>query len=769
MRSNLGDPSCEEVRRGPWLRQKVMGKGAFGSVTLWRNKETNDDLCIKQCHALELSSKHKEQWQKECTIMLKLRHPNVVQGLPTPPELEPDSLEIPVLALEYCEGGDLRRVLNRPENCCGLPEQQVRAITKDTSMAIEYLHKQKIVHRDLKPENIVLKPLGNNKFQYKLIDLGYAKDVSAGSICRSFVGTEQYLAPELFTTANYPGQHYNSNVDYWCLGTTVFECIVGFRPFFHGVPAVQWLQYVCNKKPDHICGIFNLENNVVFSSSIPSPHFLCRYSTHVFEQWLRLMLMYDSNHRGGEMTADRPVCFEFLQTILNTKVLHIYHALDNRVLSYKVLEQTLLEILNQIRQDSKIPLPAEVFLTVNGDVLPNDYQAKNCCGSEDEENLLFLIPEATFNFSYRKRSEPELVRYMLYQPSKQTCIPFDILKRGYSHFVYYIKELNHDYQRLLQVVKAVSINMMNKKKELTKENNNMFVTVIKLQMSVNFFNISISVDLDKLRSINSSDDKILNYWNQTRGKVAEFDKLQEDVQELWEQCTRLELRADTIVKSLRVNEHFGLQWEDEIIKIYEKIRKTPKEEREKQVHDNSEIIKYTMDFMKECDQQMTSAYQQIQNVLACKTNITQFLLHVKELQDRLNQAHEKIIAFQKQRQFDIWSLLNKMSQTVGTSETNIYTQGSRFVDIPHTFAVPAVPPLTVTAFATQQASMSSVQSNNSMVIEMSTQDSVSLRNESLSNIKRITKFATTVEKSLKDNPIVPNWSYLDQESDHMID
>ena len=49
--------------------------------------------------------------------------------------------------------------------------------------------------------------------------------------------------------------------------------------------------------------------------------YLCtRYSTHVFEQWLRLMLMYDSNHRGGEMTADRPVCFEFLQTILNTKV-----------------------------------------------------------------------------------------------------------------------------------------------------------------------------------------------------------------------------------------------------------------------------------------------------------------------------------------------------------------------------------------------------------------------------------------------------------------
>lgn len=48
------------------------------------------------------------------------------------------------------------QVLNRPENCTGLPEYQVRQIAHDTSAAVEYLHSQRVIHRDIKPENIVM-------------------------------------------------------------------------------------------------------------------------------------------------------------------------------------------------------------------------------------------------------------------------------------------------------------------------------------------------------------------------------------------------------------------------------------------------------------------------------------------------------------------------------------------------------------------------------------------------------------------------------------
>lgn len=38
---------------------------------------------------------------------------------------------------------------------------------------------------------------------YKLIDLGYAKDLKKQSLCHTLVGTLQYLAPELFCSEKY--------------------------------------------------------------------------------------------------------------------------------------------------------------------------------------------------------------------------------------------------------------------------------------------------------------------------------------------------------------------------------------------------------------------------------------------------------------------------------------------------------------------------------------------------------------------------------------
>jgi serine/threonine protein kinase len=48
------------------------------------------------------------------------------------------------------------QVLNKPENCVGLKEFDIRCLVKDIASAIEYLHSKRIIHRDLKPENIVL-------------------------------------------------------------------------------------------------------------------------------------------------------------------------------------------------------------------------------------------------------------------------------------------------------------------------------------------------------------------------------------------------------------------------------------------------------------------------------------------------------------------------------------------------------------------------------------------------------------------------------------
>ena len=153
--------------------------------------------------------------------MLRLDHPGVVSCVPTPPGLDPGTEDLPTLCMEYCEEGDLRKELNKPESCRGVSESCVLAILNDITSALGYLHNRRIIHRDLKPENVVLKK-SETRTVYKLIDLGYAKELGVSSMAQSFVGTLQYVAPELFL-----GHDYTKSVDYWSLGLLCHEVVTG--------------------------------------------------------------------------------------------------------------------------------------------------------------------------------------------------------------------------------------------------------------------------------------------------------------------------------------------------------------------------------------------------------------------------------------------------------------------------------------------------------------------------------------------------------------
>lgn len=57
-----------------------------------------------------MTAKHRSRWTLEVDIMKRLDHANVIRALDVPPELDVNEDQLPLLAMEYCAGGDLRKV-----------------------------------------------------------------------------------------------------------------------------------------------------------------------------------------------------------------------------------------------------------------------------------------------------------------------------------------------------------------------------------------------------------------------------------------------------------------------------------------------------------------------------------------------------------------------------------------------------------------------------------------------------------------------------------
>jgi serum/glucocorticoid-regulated kinase 3 len=78
----------------------------------------------------------------------------------------------------------------------------------------------------LKPENILLDSEGH----IKLTDFGLAKENfhrrNRGRT-NTFCGTPEYLAPEVLRK-----EAYGFPVDWWCVGSVLYEMLVGLPPFY---------------------------------------------------------------------------------------------------------------------------------------------------------------------------------------------------------------------------------------------------------------------------------------------------------------------------------------------------------------------------------------------------------------------------------------------------------------------------------------------------------------------------------------------------------
>uniref|UniRef100_A0A903Z0D2 3-phosphoinositide-dependent protein kinase 1 n=1 Tax=Anopheles minimus TaxID=112268 RepID=A0A903Z0D2_9DIPT len=253
---------------------KMLGEGSFSCVYLAKEVRTSKKYAVKVCEKRLIIRERKQEYVKrEREVLNRLSGRPGFLGLYCTFQ---DSTKL-YFVMSYACNGTLLSLLSRPS----FTVDCARFYSAEILLALEAMHKMGILHRDIKPENILLDEkmhvlmadFGSSKLDYKEEDekaddqldevvdglkedsnsllmstsrklaqrvLGTeypdedddtddTEDIQPAARTnkrRSFVGTAQYVSPEILTgTLSSPAS------DLWSYGCTIYQMVCGVSPF----------------------------------------------------------------------------------------------------------------------------------------------------------------------------------------------------------------------------------------------------------------------------------------------------------------------------------------------------------------------------------------------------------------------------------------------------------------------------------------------------------------------------------------------------------
>lgn len=120
------------------------------------------------------------------------------------------------IVIPYVPNGSLHRLMVTDFKE-GMTESMAAVIMYQMLSAVRYLHSMNIWHRDIKPDNFLV--VDSDPFHPVVVlnDFGYAKIFNSDEKGHEFMGTPEFLPPEIVN-----GIPYDNTVDTWSLGITLF-------------------------------------------------------------------------------------------------------------------------------------------------------------------------------------------------------------------------------------------------------------------------------------------------------------------------------------------------------------------------------------------------------------------------------------------------------------------------------------------------------------------------------------------------------------------
>ncbi|KZV76288.1 kinase-like protein [Peniophora sp. CONT] len=212
----------------------ILGEGSYSTVIHVTHKESGREYACKVLDKQHLKRHNKLQ----TAIAEKNTLVRLTSGPPAPNSGSSQSGHPGIVRLHYAfqdewslffvidlaSNGELQSRISRMGSLSTTCARYYAAQVVD---ALDYMHQRGVIHRDLKPENLLL----DDAWRIKVTDFGTGKliDIAAEHATKTFVGTAQYVSPELLEA-----NETSKSSDLWALGCVLYQMIAG-RFAFQGL------------------------------------------------------------------------------------------------------------------------------------------------------------------------------------------------------------------------------------------------------------------------------------------------------------------------------------------------------------------------------------------------------------------------------------------------------------------------------------------------------------------------------------------------------
>jgi serine/threonine-protein kinase len=216
-------PLVGNVLGGRYRILRLIGVGGMGEVLEAETIDLRRLFVVKVLRASRTSEESIERLRREAQLVAQVQHPNICAVF----DFGMMEDKRPYVVLERLFGEPLSKSMGTKMALPAVVDIFVQILS-----ALHAAHGVDIVHRDVKPQNVFLVDRIGCLPLAKILDFGFAKDISPTKKGRTLtspgkvLGTPGYMAPE-----QLHGERLDRRADIFSIGVMMHQAFTGMNPF----------------------------------------------------------------------------------------------------------------------------------------------------------------------------------------------------------------------------------------------------------------------------------------------------------------------------------------------------------------------------------------------------------------------------------------------------------------------------------------------------------------------------------------------------------